>query len=148
MFSETYPEVLKNVSFNINENIGILNNWNKYCKTSKENQYFVYTVLKNSVNKTYFPDDQILPTSVLNLVKYISSCITVKWTEDEFVIKFKKIKDENGKFKDKFNSIEYYNLAEKASLDKKKANQFLKWSIEYLKKFYNDIVIAYNKNKN
>ena len=145
MFSETYPEVLKNVSFNINENIGILNNWNKYCKTSKENQYFVYTVLKNSVNKTYFPDDQILPTSVLNLVKYISSCITVKWTEDEFVIKFKKIKDENGKFKDKFNSIEYYILAEKASLDKKKANQFLKWSIEYLKKFYNDIVIAYNK---
>ena len=99
MFPETYPEVLKNVSFNINENIGILNNWNKYCKTSKENQYFVYTVLKNSVNKTYFPDDQILPTSVLNLVKYISSCITVKWTEDEFVIKFKKIKDENGKFK-------------------------------------------------
>lgn len=148
MFPETYPEVLKNVSFNINENIGILNNWNKFCKTSKENQYFVYTVLKNSVNKTYFPDDQILPTSVLNLVKYISSCITVKWTEDEFVIKFKKIKDENGKFKDKFNSIEYYNLAEKASLDKKKANQFLKWSIEYLKKFYNDIVIAYNKNKN
>lgn len=145
MFPETYPEVLKNVSFNINENIGILNKWNKYCKTSKENQYFVYTVLKNSVNKTYFPDDQILPTSVLNLVKYISSCITVKWTEDEFVIKFKKIKDENGKFKDKFNSIEYYNLAEKASLDKKKANQFLKWSIEYLKKFYNDIVIAYNK---
>ena len=145
MFPETYPEVLKKVSFNINENIGILNNWNKFCKTSKENQYFVYTVLKNSVNKTYFPDDQILPTSVLNLVKYISSCITVKWTEDEFVIKFKKIKDENGKFKDKFNSIEYYNLAEKASLDKKKANQFLKWSIEYLKKFYNDIVIAYNK---
>ena len=145
MFPETYPEVLKNVSFNINENIGILNNWNKYCKTSKENQYFVYTVLKNSVNKTYFPDDQILPTSVLNLVKYISSCITVKWTEDEFVIKFKKIKDENGKFKDKFNSIEYYNLAEKASLDKKKANQFLKWSIEYLKKFYNDIVINDNK---
>lgn len=145
MFPETYPEVLKNVSFNINENIGILNNWNKFCKTSKENQYFVYTVLKNSVNKTYFPDDQILPTSVLNLVKYISSCITVKWTEDEFVIKFKKVKDENGKFKDKFNSIEYYNLAEKASLDKKKANQFLKWSIEYLKKFYNDIVIAYNK---
>ena len=145
MFPETYPEVLKNVSFNINENIGILNNWNKYCKTSKENQYFVYTVLKNSVNKTYFPDDQILPTSVLNLVKYISSCITVKWTEDEFVIKFKKVKDENGKFKDKFNSIEYYNLAEKASLDKKKANQFLKWSIEYLKKFYNNIVIAYNK---
>ena len=148
MFPETYPEVLKKVSFNINENIGILNNWNKFCKTSKENQYFVYTVLKNSVNKTYFPDDQILPTSVLNLVKYISSCITVKWTEDEFVIKFKKIKDENGKFKDKFNSIEYYILAEKASLDKKKANQFLKWSIEYLKKFYNDIVIAYNKNKN
>ena len=146
MFPETYPEVLKNVSFNINENIGILNNWNKYCKTSKENQYFVYTVLKNSVNKTYFPDDQILPTSVLNLVKYISSCITVKWTEDEFVIKFKKIKDENGKFKDKFNSIEYYILAEKASLDKKKANQFLKWSIEYLKKFYNDIVINDNKN--
>ena len=146
MFPETYPEVLKNVSFNINENIGILNNWNKYCKTSKENQYFVYTVLKNSVNKTYFPDDQILPTSVLNLVKYISSCITVKWTEDEFVIKFKKVKDENGKFKDKFNSIEYYILAEKASLDKKKANQFLKWSIEYLKKFYNNIVIAYNKN--
>ena len=145
MFPETYPEVLKTVSFNINENIGILNKWNKFCKTSKENQYFVYTVLKNSVNKTYFPDDQILPTSVLNLVKYISSCITVKWTEDEFVIKFKKIKDENGKFKDKFNSIEYYNLAEKASLDKKKANQFLKWSIEYLKKFYNDIVIAYNK---
>ena len=97
------------------------------------------------MNKTYFPDDQILPTSVLNLVKYISSCITVKWTEDEFVIKFKKIKDENGKFKDKFNSIEYYNLAEKASLDKKKANQFLKWSIEYLKKFYNDIVINDNK---
>ena len=148
MFPETYPEVLKTVSFNINENIGILNKWNKYCKTSKENTYFVYTVLKNYVNKTYFPDDQILPTSVLNLVKYISSCITVKWTEDEFVIKFKKIKDENGKFKDKFNSIEYYNLAEKASLDKKKANQFLKWSIEYLKKFYNDIVIAYNKNKN
>ena len=146
MFPETYPEVLKNVSFNINENIGILNNWNKYCKTSKENQYFVYTVLKNSVNKTYFPDNQILPTSVLNLVKYISSCITVKWTEDEFVIKFKKIKDENGKFKDKFNSIEYYILAEKASLDKKKANQFLKWSIEYLKKFYNDIVINDNKN--
>ena len=145
MFPETYPEVLKKVSFNINENIGILNNWNKFCKTSKENQYFVYTVLKNSVNKTYFPDDQILPTSVLNLVKYISSCITVKWTEDEFVIKFKKIKDENGKFKDKFNSIEYYNLAEKASLDKKKANQFLKWSIEYLKKFYNDIVINDNK---
>ena len=145
MFPETYPEVLKNVSFNINENIGILNNWNKFCKTSKENQYFVYTVLKNSVNKTYFPDDQILPKSVLDLVKYISSCITVKWTEDEFVIKFKKIKDENGKFKDKFNSIDYYNLAEKASLDKKKANQFLKWSIEYLKKFYNDIVIAYNK---
>ena len=145
MFPETYPEVLKNVSFNINENIGILNNWNKFCKTSKENQYFVYTVLKNSVNKTYFPDDQILPTSVLNLVKYISSCITVKWTEDEFVIKFKKVKDENGKFKDKFNSIEYYNLAEKASLDKKKANQFLKWSIEYLKKFYNDIVINDNK---
>ena len=145
MFPETYPEVLKNVSFNINENIGILNKWNKYCKTSKENLYFVYTVLKNSVNKTYFPDDQILPTSVLNLVKYISSCITVKWTEDEFVIKFKKVKDENGKFKDKFNSIEYYNLAEKASLDKKKANQFLKWSIEYLKKFYNDIVISYNK---
>ena len=145
MFPNTYPEVLKNVSFNINENIGILNNWNKYCKTSKENQYFVYTVLKNSVNKTYFPDNQILPKSVLDLVKYISSCITVKWTEDEFVIKFKKIKDENGKFKDKFNSIEYYNLAEKASLDKKKANQFLKWSIEYLKKFYNDIVIAYNK---
>ena len=145
MFPNTYPEVLKNVSFNINENIGILNNWNKYCKTSKENQYFVYTVLKNSVNKTYFPDNQILPTSVLNLVKYISSCITVKWTEDEFVIKFKKIKDENGKFKDKFNSIEYYNLAEKASLDKKKANQFLKWSIEYLKKFYNDIVINDNK---
>ena len=125
MFPETYPEVLKNVSFNINENIGILNNWNKYCKTSKENTYFVYTVLKNYVNKTYFPDDQILPTSVLNLVKYISSCITVKWTEDEFVIKFKKVKDENGKFKDKFNSIEYYNLAEKASLDKKKSNQFL-----------------------
>lgn len=145
MFPETYPEVLKKVSFNINENIGILNNWNKFCKTSKENQYFVYTVLKNSVNKTYFPDDQILPTSVLNLVKYISSCITVKWTEDEFVIKFKKVKDENGKFKDKFNSIEYYNLAEKASLDKKKANQFLKWSIEYLKKFYNDIVINDNK---
>ena len=145
MFPETYPEVLKTVSFNINENIGILNNWNKYCKTSKENQYFVYTVLKNYVNKTYFPDDQILPTSVLNLVKYISSCITVKWTEDEFVIKFKKIKDENGKFKDKFHSIDYYILAEKASLDKKKANQFLKWSIEYLKKFYNDIVIAYNK---
>ena len=145
MFPETYPEVLKNVSFNINENIGILNNWNKFCKTSKENQYFVYTVLKNSVNKTYFPDDQILPTSVLNLVKYISSCITVKWTEDEFVIKFKKVKDENGKFKDKFNSIEYYNLAEKASLDKKKSNQFLKWSIEYLKKFYNDIVINDNK---
>ena len=148
MFPETYPEVLKNVSFNINENIGILNNWNKYCKTSKENPYFVYTELKNSVNKTYFPDNQILPTSVLNLVKYISSCITVKWTEDEFVIKFKKVKDENGKFKDKFNSIEYYNLAEKASLDKKKANQFLKWSIEYLKKFYNDIVINDNKNKN
>ena len=145
MFPNTYPEVLKNVSFNINENIGILNNWNKYCKTSKENQYFVYTVLKNSVNKTYFPDNQILPKSVLDLVKYISSCITVKWTEDEFVIKFKKIKDENGKFKDKFNSIEYYNLAEKASLDKKKANQFLKWSIEYLKKFYNDIVINDNK---
>lgn len=145
MFPETYPEVLKKVSFNINENIGILNNWNKFCKTSKENQYFVYTVLKNSVNKTYFPDDQILPTSVLNLVKYISSCITVKWTEDEFVIKFKKVKDENGKFKDKFNSIEYYNLAEKATLDKKKANQFLKWSIEYLKKFYNNIVISYNK---
>ena len=145
MFPETYPEVLKNVSFNINENIGILNNWNKYCKTSKENPYFVYAVLKNYVNKTYFPDDQILPKSVLDLVKYISSCITVKWTEDEFVIKFKKIKDENGKFKDKFNSIEYYNLAEKASLDKKKANQFLKWSIEYLKKFYNDIVITSNK---
>ena len=145
MFPETYPEVLKNVSFNINENIGILNKWNKFCKTSKENQYFVYTVLKNSVNKTYFPDNQILPTSVLNLVKYISSCITVKWTEDEFVIKFKKIKNENGKFKDKFNSIEYYNLSEKASLDKKKANQFLKWSIEYLKKFYNDIVITSNK---
>ena len=145
MFPETYPEVLKTVSFNINENIGILNKWNKYCKTSKENTYFVYTVLKNYVNKTYFPDDQILPTSVLNLVKYISSCITVKWTEDEFVIKFKKVKDENGKFKDKFNSIEYYNLAEKASLDKKKSNQFLKWSIEYLKKYYNDIVIAYNK---
>lgn len=146
MFPNTYPEVLKKVSFNINENIGILNNWNKYCKTSKENQYFVYTVLKNSVNKTYFPDDQILPTSVLNLVKYISSCITVKWTEDEFVIKFKKVKDENGKFKDKFNSIEFYNLAEKATLDKKKANQFLKWSIEYLKKFYNNIVINDNKN--
>lgn len=145
MFPETYPEVLKKVSFNINDNIGILNKWNKFCKTSKENQYFVYTVLKNYVNKTYFPDDQIIPTSVLNLVKYISSCITVKWTEDEFVIKFKKIKDENGKFKDKFNSIEYYDLAEKASLDKKKANQFLKWSIEYLKKFYNDIVIASNK---
>ena len=145
MFPETYPEVLKNVSFNINENIGILNNWNKYCKTSKENPYFVYAVLKNYVNKTYFPDDQILPKSVLDLVKYISSCITVKWTEDEFVIKFKKIKDENGKFKDKFNSIEYYNLAEKASLDKNNANKFLKWSIEYLKKFYNDIVIAYNK---
>ena len=145
MFPETYPEVLKKVSFNINDNIGILNNWNKFCKTSKENQYFVNTILKKAVNKTYFPDNQILPTSVLNLVKYISSCITVKWTEDEFVIKFKKVKDENGKFKDKFNSIEYYNLAEKASLDKKKANQFLKWSIEYLKKFYNDIVIAYNK---
>ena len=27
MFPETYPEVLKNVSFNINENIGILNNY-------------------------------------------------------------------------------------------------------------------------
>ena len=148
MFPETYPEVLKKVSFNINENIGILNNWNKYCKTSKENQYFVNTVLKNYVNKTYFPDNQILPKSVLYLIKYISSCVTVKWTEDEFVIKFKKIKDENGKFKDKFNSIEYYILAEKASLDKKKANQFLKWSIEYLKKFYNDIVIASNKNKN
>ena len=145
MFPETYPEVLKKVSFNINENIGILNNWNKFCKTSKENQYFVNTVLKISVNKTYFPDNQILPKSVLDLVKYISSCVTVKWTEDEFVIKFKKIKDENGKFKDKFNSIEYYNLAEKASLDKKKANQFLKWSIEYLKKFYNDIVITSNK---
>ena len=139
MFPNTYPEVLKNVSFNINENIGILNNWNKYCKTSKENPYFVYAVLKNYVNKTYFPDNQILPKSVLNLVKYISSCITVKWTEDEFVIKFKKIKDENGKFKDKFNSIDYYIL------DKKKANQFLKWSIEYLKKFYNDIVINDNK---
>ena len=145
MFPETYPEVLKKVSFNINENIGILNNWNKFCKTSKENQYFVNTVLKISVNKTYFPDNQILPKSVLDLVKYISSCVTVKWTEDEFVIKFKKIKDENGKFKDKFNSIEYYNLAEKASLDKKKANQFLKWSIEYLKKFYNDIVMTSNK---
>ena len=145
MFPETYPEVLKNVSFNINENIGILNNWNKFCKTSKENQYFVNTVLKNYVNKTYFPDNQILPKSVLDLVKYISSCVTVKWTEDEFVIKFKKVKDENGKFKDKFNSIEYYELAEKASLDKKKANQFLKWSIEYLKKFYNDIVINDNK---
>ena len=145
MFPETYPEVLKKVSFNINENIGILNNWNKFCKTSKENQYFVNTVLKNSVNKTYFPDNQILPKSVLDLVKYISSCVTVKWTEDEFVIKFKKVKDENGKFKDKFNSIEYYELAEKASLDKKKANQFLKWSIEYLKKFYNDIVITSNK---
>ena len=145
MFPETYPEVLKKVSFNINENIGILSNWNKFCKTSKENLYFVNTVLKNSVNKTYFPDNQILPKSVLDLVKYISSCVTVKWTEDEFVIKFKKIKDENGKFKDKFNSIEYYNLAEKASLDKKKANQFLKWSIEYLKKFYNDIVITSNK---
>ena len=145
MFSETYPEVLKKVSYDINDNIGILNTWNKFCKTSKENQYFVNTVLKNYVNKTYFPDDQILPKSVLDLVKYISSCITVKWTEDEFVIKFKKIKDENGKFKDKFNSIEYYELAEKASLDKKKANQFLKWSIEYLKKFYNDIVITSNK---
>ena len=145
MFPNTYPEVLKNVSYNINENIGILNKWNKFCKTSKENQYFVYTVLKNYVNKTYFPDDQILPKSVLDLIKYISSCITVKWTEDEFVIKFKKVKDENGKFKDKFNSIEYYILAEKATLDKKKANQFLKWSIEYLKKFYNDIVITYNK---
>ena len=97
MFPETYPEVLKNVSFNINENIGILNNWNKYCKTSKENPYFVYTVLKNSVNKNYFPDDQILPTSVLNLVNYISSCITVKWIEDEFLINFKKIKDKNEK---------------------------------------------------
>ena len=145
MFPDTYPEVLKKVSFDINDNIGILNNWNKYCKTSKENQYFVNTVLKNSVNKTYFPDDQTLPKSVLDLVKYISSCVTVKWTTDEFVIKFKKVKDENGKFKDKFNSIEYYELAEKASLDKKKANQFLKWSIEYLKKFYNDIVIRYIK---
>ena len=148
MFPETYPEVLKKVSYNINGNIGILTNWNKFCKTSKENQAFVYTVLKNAVNKTYFPDNQILPRSVLDLVKFISSCITVKWTEDEFVIKFKKVKDENGKFKDKFNSIDYYKLAENASLDKNKANQFLKWSIEYLKKFYNNIVIASNKNKN
>ena len=52
MFPETYPEVLKKVSYDINENIGILNNWNKFCKTSKENQYFVNTVLKNAVNKT------------------------------------------------------------------------------------------------
>ena len=45
------------------------------------------------------------------------------------------------------DDIELRELRDKyfEELDKKKANQFLKWSIEYLKKFYNDIVISYNK---
>lgn len=146
MFPDTYPTTLKAVSYIFEENIGILNNWNKHCKTCKENHYFVIQCLKQWVWKTYFSDSQMIPIQVWNMIKYICECISVKWTEDEFVVKFKKEKD-GDKFKVKFKEEEYYKLAEKALISKKDSLKFLKAILEYLKKFYNNEVIIYNKNK-
>lgn len=146
MWPDTYPTVLYKVSYNFNENIGILNNWNKYCNTNKDNPYFVFQALKNEVYRKIFFDKQTIPIEVYELVKYISSCLSVKWTEDEFIIKFKK-EEVDGKFKSKFKEEDYYNLTKKALMTKKDANKFLKFCIEYLKQFYNNIVYMYNRKK-
>lgn len=144
MWPDTYPTALYKVSYNFNENIGILNSWNKYCDTSKDNPYFVFQALKNEVCRKCSFDKQAIPKKAYDLVKYISSCLSVKWTEDEFIVKFKK-ENVDGKFKTKFNSEKYYELTEKFMMKKKEANKFLKWCIEYLKTFYNNIVIMFNK---
>lgn len=144
MWPDTYPTALYKVSYNFEENIGILNNWNKHCGTCKENPYFIFQALKNEVYRKYFFDKQAIPVEVYELVKYISSCLSVKWTDDEFVVKLKKI-EIDGKFKEKFKEEDFYKLTEKAMMKKKDANKFLKWCIEYLKKFYNNVVMMFNK---
>lgn len=146
MWPDTYPVALYKVSYNFNENIGILNNWNKHTDTCKENPYFVFQALKNEVYHKYFFDTQTIPREVYELIKYISSCLSVKWTEDEFIVKFKK-EEVDGKFKPIFKEDDFYKLTEKAMMTKKDANKFLKWCIEYLKKFYNNVVMMFNKNK-
>lgn len=147
MWPDTYPTVLRKVSYNFNENIGIFNNWNKYCNTCKENPYFVFYVLKDKIYHEYFFDTQTIPVEVYELIKYISSCLSVKWTDDEFIIKL-KTKEEDGKFKPIFKEEDFYALTKKVMMKKKDANKFLKWCIEYLKKFYNNIVMKFNENKN
>jgi hypothetical protein len=144
MWPDTYPVALYKVSYNFEENIGILNNWNKHTDTCKENPYFVFQALKNEVYRKYFFDKQTIPCEVYELVKYISSCLSVKWTDDEFIVKFKK-ENVDGKFKIKFKEDDFYKLTEKAMMKKKDAKKFLKWCVEYLKRFYNNIVIMYNK---
>lgn len=147
-FPEEYPILLQNVSWEMNQMIGILPRWNKYCKVNKDNPYFFQNLLKQYVSRHYFNMGN-LPKEVLNIIKYICNCISIKYIsqQQQFIVSFKKIK-QNQKYVNKFKEDQYKNLYQAALLSKDEANKFLKNCILFLKNEYNHLIQNCQKNKN
>lgn len=144
-FPEEYPTLLRPVSWNINEQYGIFQKWNSHCKTDKNNPYFFQNMLTEYVRFKYF--NGVINPKVIEIIKYICNSITIKWTDEEFIITMKKIKDKNEKFINKFNGDEYFKLTDEALITRNQGKIFLKDCLNYLKDDYNKIVINCNNNK-
>lgn len=147
MLPDIYPTALKKVTWEFNDQLGIFAKWNSHCETIKDNPYFVRNALKNYVQQRYIGIGEVMPPQVFKLLVYISETVTVKFDRDEDVFKImpKKIKVDD-KFKQKFNKDEWEKLCKDACITTKDGEKFLKDCLKYLPKFYNDILIKFNKN--
>lgn len=151
MFPENYPKCLEAVSWAIEINgemcYGINARYNKFCKNATyDNPYFFENMIKNHVLLQMFKDAQTIPQPVIKLIKYISDSITVRWTDDEFIVKDKKIQ-EDGKFVPKFKNSEFEKLAKACEISLLDAMKFQEYCIEYITKKYNKIIQDNYKNK-
>ena len=147
-YPQQYPIVLYRVSWHFQQIFGIYARWNKYCKTSKQNPYFFQNSLRSYVSRNYFKMG-VIPKEVLDLIKYICDCITIKYIEQqqEFIVSLKKIK-QNQKIVNKFKEQEFKKFYELAMLTKDEAKQFIKSCILFLKNDYNRLLQNCEKNKN
>lgn len=150
MFPNNYPKCLVAVSWSISNKddvlFGINARYNKFCKNaSADNPYFIQNMLKNHVLLTMLKDSQTIPKPVLKLIKYIVDTITIRWSDDEFIINLKKTK-ENDKYIQKFNEAEYLKIAQQCQISSSNANKFRAHCLEYLRNEYNKIILKNFQN--
>lgn len=147
MFTEEYPTVLKAVSWEFNDQVGILAKWNGYCKTTKDNPYFTKNELTRYIETHYLKEREILLPPIEFLIDYITETFSVKYIADaqEFKIYPKKVKAENGKFKAKFDRGRFEALCKTAMISTKDGEKFLKDCLSHLQNFYNKILLKANK---